>query len=62
MIEELTMIECVTIDDLGYFLSLIDPSIWHVHKEPWVIHIQTESNGTVTWSYDNFKSMFCHAG
>ena len=62
MIEELTMIECLPIDDLAYFLTLVDPSTWHVHRDPLIVHVQTEMNGTVTWTYDYLKSMFCHAG
>jgi hypothetical protein len=60
MIEELTMIDCLTVDDLGYFLSLIDPSVWRVLQDPWRVDIQTVSNGVISWKYDYFKFMFCH--
>lgn len=60
MIEELTMIDCLTIDDLGYFLSLIDRSLWQVLQEPWRVEIETISNGVVSWKYNYTQSMFCH--
>ncbi len=54
------MIDCLTIDDLGYFLSLIDRSLWQVLQEPWRVDIETISNGVVSWKYNYTQSMFCH--
>lgn len=56
------MIDCLNFDDMGYFLSLMDPTYWKVYMDPWRVDIQTLSNGLISWKYDYLKSMFCYTG
>jgi len=50
------MIECLTLDQMVYFLSLLPD--WDYVNNSIIIH--TTGNGDVMWVWDNIQSVYCY--